>query len=169
MLVAPSPAAGLALVGRVCARADTATAFPVLRAGLHHGPVVHRNGDWYGTTVNTAARIAARAGGSQVLGTPPIARAARDEGVAVVSLGSVQLRGLPDPVELFEVVPCPPVPRRVVDPVCRMAMDQSNAVGRVRYDGAEVLFCSLACLAAFSSDPARFADALADPELPKMP
>lgn len=160
MLVAPSPAAGLALVGRVCARADTETAFPVLRAGLHHGPVVHRSGDWFGTTVNTAARIAARAGGSQVLGTPPIARAAQDEGVAVASLGSVQLRGLPEPVELFEVVPCPSLPRRAVDPVCRMAINQSNAVGRVRYDGQEFPFCSIPCVAAFSADPARYSNDL---------
>ena len=45
MLVAPSPKAGLDLVGRICARADTETAFPILRAGLHHGPIMHRNGD----------------------------------------------------------------------------------------------------------------------------
>lgn len=156
MLVAPSPTAGLELVGRICARADSETAFPILRSGLHHGPVVHRNGDWFGMTVNTAARIAAQAGGGQVLGTELIARAAQESRMATSSLGSVQLRGLPQSVELFEVVPCPPLPRRLVDPVCRMAMDQASAVGRLRYEGQELLFCSLACVASFTAEPARY-------------
>lgn len=156
MLVAPSPAAGLSLVGRLCARADAEIAFPVLRSGLHHGPVVRRGDDWFGGTVNAAARIAARAAGGQVLGTSPVAQAAREQGIAVKALGLVDLRGLPEPFELFEVVPCPPLPSRFLDPVCRMAMTQSNAVARLRHDNQELLFCSLECLTRFIADPGRF-------------
>ena len=34
---------------------------------MHHGPAVHRAGDWYGATVNLAARVAALAAGGEVL------------------------------------------------------------------------------------------------------
>jgi adenylate cyclase len=41
--------------------------FPPVRVGMHTGPAVHRAGDWYGTTVNVAARLCAAAGGGEVL------------------------------------------------------------------------------------------------------
>jgi len=41
----------------------------VLRAGLHHGEAVAGVGTYYDAAVNLAARVAARAGGGQVLGT----------------------------------------------------------------------------------------------------
>ena len=37
------------------------------RVGIHTGPAVERDGDWYGTTVNVAARLCGAAGGGQVL------------------------------------------------------------------------------------------------------
>ena len=155
MLVAPDPVAGLALVGRICAQADAQPAFPVLRSGLHHGPVVSSHDDWFGATVNTAARIAARAAGGQVLGTQLIADAAAATGVAARSLGPTPLRGLPEPLELFEVVPCAALPDRLVDPVCRMAVVRPG-VAWVNHDGHEFLFCSLACVSTFAADPGRF-------------
>jgi adenylate cyclase len=41
--------------------------FPAVRVGVHTGPAVTRAGDWYGTTVNVAARLCAAAGGGEVL------------------------------------------------------------------------------------------------------
>jgi len=38
-----------------------------VRVGMHTGPAVERFGDWYGTTVNVAARLCAAAGGGEVL------------------------------------------------------------------------------------------------------
>jgi class 3 adenylate cyclase len=38
-----------------------------VRVGVHTGPAVERGGDWYGTTVNVAARLCAAAGGGEVL------------------------------------------------------------------------------------------------------
>jgi adenylate cyclase len=42
---------------------------PAIHAGLHTGPAVQRADDWWGTTVNLAARVAAAAGAGQVLVT----------------------------------------------------------------------------------------------------
>jgi adenylate cyclase len=44
-------------------------ALPALHAGLHTGPAVRRGDDWWGTTVNVAARIAAAAAPGQLLVT----------------------------------------------------------------------------------------------------
>ena len=43
------------------------------------------------------------------------------------------------------------------DPVCRMAVDPEHATGRLMYEDTAYFFCSLACAAAFASDPERFA------------
>ena len=40
---------------------------PPVRVGMHTGPAVEREGDWYGATVNVAARLCAAAGGGEVL------------------------------------------------------------------------------------------------------
>lgn len=153
MLDAPDPAAGVQLVGRLCARTDAEDAFPVVRAGLHHGPVVVRGDDLYGATVNLASRVAAQAGGGQVLGTELVASSAD---VHARALGSFKLRNLPEPLELFEFDPCPIPHDRELDPVCRMAIDRSAAAGQLNFHGHEHWFCSLSCAGAFASDPDRY-------------
>jgi adenylate cyclase len=44
-------------------------ALPAIHAGVHTGPALRRAGDWWGTTVNVAARVATAAGAGQVLVT----------------------------------------------------------------------------------------------------
>jgi adenylate cyclase len=44
-------------------------ALPPIHAGVHTGPALRRAGDWWGTTVNVAARVAAVASAGQVLVT----------------------------------------------------------------------------------------------------
>jgi len=62
MLAASTPAAGLEAVRLILTACYASDAFPEPRAGLHHGPVVAREGDYFGATVNLAARVAGRAG-----------------------------------------------------------------------------------------------------------
>lgn len=155
MVASPNPTAALRFVARICERADQEPAFPVLRGGLHHGPAVRRGDDWFGTTVNTAARIAAQAAGEQVLASQPVAQVAHDMGLPSRPLGATRLRGLPDELELFEVVPCPPA-ARVKDPVCLMALDPSTAVTQVVHGTHHHWFCSWRCANAYTADPATF-------------
>ncbi|OLE38448.1 MAG: hypothetical protein AUG48_01740 [Actinobacteria bacterium 13_1_20CM_3_68_9] len=44
---------GLRLVGELAADPG----FPPVRVGIHSGPALTRDGDWYGRTVNVAARL----------------------------------------------------------------------------------------------------------------
>jgi adenylate cyclase len=64
MLRCPEPAAAVRLGLLIVAEQNDRV--PV-RVGMHTGPAVERAGDWYGTTVNVAARLCAAAGGGEVL------------------------------------------------------------------------------------------------------
>ncbi len=46
---------------------------------------------------------------------------------------------------------------RVMDPVCRMAVDPATAAGRMSYQGKTYYFCRGGCLETFMKDPGRYA------------
>ena len=93
--------------------------------------------------------VAALAQPDQVLATAEVADAADAAGMAVTDLGPTTLRGTPQPVDLYAITACTAVPDRVLDPVCHMAVDRSRAAATRIHRGAEHLFCSLECAAAF--------------------
>jgi adenylate cyclase len=76
---------------------------PSARVGIHADPVVFRDGDYFGGTVNTAARIADYARPREVLVSGDVV--AHAEGAAVFEpIGDVGLRGLVDPAALFRAL-----------------------------------------------------------------
>jgi adenylate cyclase len=79
-----------------------AAGLPPAHVGVAAGPVVIQGGDYFGRTVNLAARIAARAGAGQVLVSQSVADSAPPAGVALVELGELRLKGFARPVRLLE-------------------------------------------------------------------
>jgi adenylate cyclase len=75
---------------------------PPAHVGVAAGPVVAQGGDYFGRTVNLAARIAARAGAGQVLVSESVAEAASPQGVAFVEVRQAQLKGFTRSVPLLE-------------------------------------------------------------------
>jgi adenylate cyclase len=75
---------------------------PPAHVGVAAGPVVVQGGDYFGRTVNLAARIASRAGPGQVLVSGSVAESAPPAGVALVELGELRLKGFARPVRLLE-------------------------------------------------------------------
>jgi adenylate cyclase len=75
---------------------------PPAHAGVAAGPVVAQGGDYFGRTVNMAARIAARARAGQVLVSESVAESAAPQGVTFVDLGALPLKGISRPVRLLE-------------------------------------------------------------------
>jgi len=75
---------------------------PPAHVGVAAGPVVAQGGDYFGRTVNLAARIAARAGAGQVLVSGSVVESAAPPGVAFVEVGEVPLKGFARPVRLLE-------------------------------------------------------------------
>ena len=90
--------------------ADPATTNGValrVRCGLHAGIVERRDNDFFGPTVNRAARIMGAAHGGQVLLSQAIADRVRESLPAAVSLrdlGSVRLKDLATPEHVYQVV-----------------------------------------------------------------
>jgi adenylate cyclase len=75
---------------------------PPAHVGVAAGPVVVQGGDYFGRTVNLAARIAAYASASRVLVSERVAERAPPQGVSFVELEQVQLQGIAHPVRLLE-------------------------------------------------------------------
>jgi predicted ATPase/class 3 adenylate cyclase len=77
-----------------------------MRCGLNAGTAQERDGDYFGSAVNRAARIMAAAHGGQILVSQSIVERARerqDSGVALVHLGRVRLRDLSAPGDVWQV------------------------------------------------------------------
>ena len=153
MLAAPDPATGLAAVRRVFEECYAKDSFLEPRGGLHHGPVIGRDGDYFGATVNLAARVASRAGTGQALATAAVADAARVAGIDIVALGPHSLRNILAPVELWALDLCATHLDLSIDPVCRMRLSCQAGVARVRYGGIEHWLCSFECLRTFAANP----------------
>ena len=163
-------AIGLAL--RIVQDVGSHPGFPSVRVGLHTGAAVERNGDWFGGTVNLAARISGQAAGGEVLlsGTTAAATGAphggaisgvpTHEAVILHPRGRRALHNVAEPVELFEAS-CDVSRSREglpIDPVCRMAVDPEHAAGSLVYRGVEYRFCSLGCAQKFAEAPERFVE-----------
>jgi adenylate cyclase len=153
LITAPDPVSGVELVERLLTGAAAEPGLPSLRAGLHHGEAVNRDGDVFGAAVNLAARVASEAHAGEVLGTARIAAAARDLGIPVADLGSVLLKNVRGSIPLYSLALVVGATETPIDPVCRTPVDRRGAAGRLRYNGGEYWFCSLTCAAAFASNP----------------
>jgi adenylate cyclase len=77
-----------------------AAGLPPAHVGLHAGPVVFQEGDYYGQTVNIASRIAEYARPGEVLVSQAVVEAAEDVGAAFTEIGPVELRGVGGTVQL---------------------------------------------------------------------
>ena len=87
---------GLALV----AATDT-TALPRARVGVNAGPMIVRDVDYFGDTVNIAARVVDYARPGEVLVTQGVVDAMGDTDVAFSEVGEVSLKGVDGLVHLF--------------------------------------------------------------------
>ena len=77
---------------------------PGLHVGAHCGQLLYREGDYLGNTVNVAARVAGETAANQMLVTAAVHETVKDVPDAeLVSLGARTLKGVADPMEVFEV------------------------------------------------------------------
>jgi adenylate cyclase len=73
-------------------------------AGVHAGPVVQRDLDLFGRTVNLASRIAGVAGPGEVLVSEAVVERAKDPTVRFERTDSRALKGVAEPVALFRAL-----------------------------------------------------------------
>jgi adenylate cyclase len=99
MLVFREPEAAVAAAMEMVGQAGHSGLTPT-HIGIHAGPVVFRDGDIHGSTVNIAARLSARAGPGEVLVSRPVAdRIPQPSGLEPV--GVVELKGVARPLQVW--------------------------------------------------------------------
>lgn len=155
MLVFPEPRSALACLLEIDSSARSEPQFPAVRGGLQWGPVLYREGDYVGSNVNIASRLAEAADRHQVLVTDDVRReTAGMPEVEFVRLGKRRLKGLAGEIELFEARPCKEMqPDRMLDPVCGMELAPSEVAAALIFGGRDHAFCSEECLKRFVSSP----------------
>ncbi|HEY7667421.1 MAG TPA: adenylate/guanylate cyclase domain-containing protein [Actinomycetota bacterium] len=100
MLYYPEPGRGV--VAALEMREELAWAgLPPAHVGMHAGPVLFQEGDYYGRTVNLASRIGDYAGPGQVVVSQAVADAAGSAPVAFAEIGPVELKGITEEVRLY--------------------------------------------------------------------
>lgn len=147
---------------RIVARVGARPGFPSVRVGIDTGPAVERRGDWFGATVNLAARVSGEAAGGEVLVTEATRSAAGTlDRTDFHPRGRRLLRNVAEPVQLYAALPVGErsVAGLPIDPVCRMAVDPDHSAGTLRHGGIQFFFCSLDCARAFAADADRYAAA----------
>jgi adenylate cyclase len=113
MVRCEDPGEGVKLGLRISEEIAGEEDLPPLRIGVHTGSAVYRDGDWYGSAVNVAARLCSAAGGGEVL----VSEAAREAAGSPcdVDFGVRRLhwlKNIPEPVAAGSAVrrECEPAP-----------------------------------------------------------
>jgi len=157
MLAFTAPADGVRFGLTVNDSASAESRFPALRIGAHHGPLLYREGDYIGTTVNVAARVTALASPHEFLITDALRRELPLTSEAeLTSVGPQMLKGISGDVELHLVHHVPKL-GRVADPVCYMLLDVDLAGVTLQWGGRVVVFCSTNCADRFRANPEKYA------------
>jgi adenylate cyclase len=78
-----------------------AAGLPPAHVGLHAGPVLFQEGDYFGQTVNLSARIADYARQGEVLVSQAVADASQETGITFGDIGPVELKGVSGTVHLL--------------------------------------------------------------------
>lgn len=159
MLVSASPVDALRMVSRLCRIAGAEADFPLLRAGLHRGPAEPRGNDFFGSSVNIAARVTGLAQPGELLVTATVVSAAEELEMTSVELGPRQLKNVLEPVDVFRVeLGC--CGTATLDPVCQMRTNPETAHAVRTHGDESFYFCSPACLREFERDASRFVSAM---------
>ena len=86
---------------------------PPVRVGVNTGPAVERDGDFFGSSVNLAARLSQAARGGEVLLTDATREAARRAKPRLEERGARTFRNARDPVVVYAAKERPPLRERI--------------------------------------------------------
>jgi class 3 adenylate cyclase len=98
----PDTETAIRTVGSIATATESA-GLPPAHAGIAAGPVIVRDGDVFGRTVNLASRIAAEAGAGEVVVEEGVVVALPRGTARFEPIGRVELKGFPMPVALWRL------------------------------------------------------------------
>ena len=112
-----------------------------VRMGLHTGEAESRNGDYFGTALNVAARVMTAAHGEQILvslATAEVVRGQLPHGVTLREIGEFQLKGIGRPERLLQILApdlrdeFPPSPGEIHHESAALPRSLTSFIGRRR-------------------------------------
>jgi adenylate cyclase len=103
MLVSPEPDDLVETGLRLVEAAEDDDGFPALRVGMAYGEAVNRWGDWFGSPVNVASRLTARARPGSVLVSNDLHDATSEDGYVWKFAGEKKVKGLSSPLGTWRV------------------------------------------------------------------
>ncbi len=120
--------------------------FLQLHGGMHYGKALKRNGSYFGTTINLASRIAAKAGAGQFLYSDTFIQALKEPGsFSFSTAGHHAFKNLPGSVEIYRQENSGREEEIFIDPVCKMQVRKTrNAISHP--SDKNIFFCSVDCL-----------------------
>lgn len=78
-----------------------AAGLPPARIGINAGPLILRDADFFGRTVNIAARLVDYARPREVLTTKAVAHTAEETDILFDEIGPITLKGVAEPIDVF--------------------------------------------------------------------
>jgi adenylate cyclase len=104
MLCVDDARIGLAVALRLERDLARIPGFPLLHVGVHTGPALHADGDWFGHTVNIAARVTNSAEAGEVLCTESTVAGCQESfGLAFTPHGPREFKNASAPVAVYTV------------------------------------------------------------------
>jgi class 3 adenylate cyclase len=127
--------------------------FLQVHGGLHYGKILKRNSRFFGTTINLAARIAAKANAGTVWCSQDFINAVDDKNAhRFVAKGKYFFKNISQASQVYELTggdgdSTPPQ----VDPVCKMLVSESEKAIQHPFH-KQLLFCDRTCLDIYLSN-----------------
>ncbi len=130
-------------------RAHEESRFLPLHAGMHYGPIIKKDGDYFGTTINTASRITSVAEKGRIVCSAEFAgQLPEGHPFILKNKGQFAFKNLLKKVELYEMSCCIEYMSRkyVIDPVCHMLIKTPATALHFKHNEEDHYFCSMHCL-----------------------
>jgi adenylate cyclase len=103
MIFFPDPGPGV-VAALEMVEGVAAAGLPPAHVGLHAGPVLLQQGDYYGQTVNVASRIGEYARPGEVLVSQAVVDVCADVPVSFRAIGPVEFKGAQEPIDLYVAI-----------------------------------------------------------------
>ena len=151
MFISNSPDSLLATALKLEARSAHEDNFLLLHGGLHFGKVLKRAGNYFGSAINMASRIAAKAAPGTFWCSDDFVDSIVDKSIcAFLSKGNHQFKNITEEREVFELG-IGKINTNYIDPVCRMIIvNRQKAIYHPNEGGH--YFCSSHCLGIYQKN-----------------
>jgi adenylate cyclase len=119
---------------------------------------LEQEGQYFGSALNVASRVASHARAGQILCTDTVMDLITEKDKIIYrELGNVNFKNLAASISIFEIEPAHHnIEAKITDPVCRMLVKPDTASGRLHFNGQNYFFCSFECAKSFANHPANY-------------